>query len=87
MIARGWGVRDLGGIGKKVQIFSNKMNKAWGSTVKHENYTVVDYTTVYNWNFLREDNLNVLSDVLAGWGESFHNVCVYQIVLYTLNLL
>ena len=39
VVARGWGMGNIEEIGKRVQTFSYKMNKFWGSNVYHGDYS------------------------------------------------
>ena len=36
----------------RVQTFDYKMNKFWGSNVKHGDNTIIDNTVLQNWNLL-----------------------------------
>ena len=39
VVARGWEVGEMGNIGQRVHISSYKMNKFWGSSVQHGDYS------------------------------------------------
>lgn len=66
--------------GKRVQTFSYKMNKVWGSNIYHGD--IVDNTISYNWYLLkielncskkkkeREEKKSEVMDVLIRTGEA-----------------
>lgn len=59
--------------------------------------TLLNNTTLYNWNLLRKDNFIVLTKkkdkyvmqlmcYLTRWEESFHKVYVYQVITCILSV-
>lgn len=51
-VARGWGVKDKGNVGQRVQIFSYKKNRFWDYNVQHDD--IVNNTVLYPWKLPRE---------------------------------
>ena len=39
VVTRGWGVRERGVVSQTVQTSNDKINKFWGSNIKHGDYS------------------------------------------------
>lgn len=60
IVARGWGVWEMGGIGPRPQTLTYEMNKFWG-------YNIVKNIVLCTWNLTRKKILNVFTTHTKKW--------------------